>query len=87
MRAVFVIYIAAGVTLLFAVVGTLADVGHAYATHHAMAALSPTGDDLDKLRAVRKRALNSAAESFVLAWLQGAILVSARKLNRQRGSV
>jgi hypothetical protein len=83
LRAIVVIYIAAGLTLLFAVMGTLADAGHAYMAHHAIATLTPAGDELERMRGVRRHDLESAAESFSLALLQGGIIVSARKLGKQ----
>jgi hypothetical protein len=83
MRAIFIIYIAAGLTLFFAVLNTVAGAGQAYMTHRAMAMLNPTGDDLDRMQAVQNAHLDSAEENFALALLQGAIIIYARKLSQQ----
>jgi hypothetical protein len=83
MKAIFVIYIAAGLTLFFAVLNMVAGAGQAYTIHRAMAMLHPTGDDLDRMQAVENAHLDSAEENFALAVLQGAIIIYARKLSKQ----
>ncbi|MGD0350164.1 MAG: hypothetical protein ABSB84_07605 [Verrucomicrobiota bacterium] len=83
MRPIFVIYLAAGITLLFAVLNTAAYAGYAYVTHHAIAILKPEGDDLSKMQAVQSQDLDLAAEGCVLALLQTGIIISARKLKKQ----
>ncbi len=83
MRAIFVIYLAAGLVLFFAVVSMVTDVGYAYVTHHTIAMLNPTGDDLDRMRGAISEDLDSASENFVLALLQSIIIFYARKLNKQ----
>jgi hypothetical protein len=83
MRHIFIIYVAAGVTLLFAGVSVATNIGSAYMTQHAIATLKPTGDDLVRMQSYQSSSLDSAAESFVLVLLQTAIIVYARKISRQ----
>jgi hypothetical protein len=83
MRPIFIIYVAAGLTLLFAVVSVATNVGSAYMTQHAIAMLKPTGDDLARMQSYESASLDSAAESFVLTLLQTAIIIYARKISRQ----
>jgi hypothetical protein len=83
MRPVFVIYLAAGLTLFFAVLNSAAYVGNAYVTHYAIVSLNPEGDDLGRMLAVQDHDLELAAEVFSLALLQAGIIFSARKLSTQ----
>ncbi|MGH7953607.1 MAG: hypothetical protein ACREFE_17055 [Limisphaerales bacterium] len=83
MRPIFIIYVAAGLTLLFAVVSVATSVGSAYLDHHVIASLKPTGDDLVRMQSYQSASLDSAAQSFVLVLLQTAIIVYARKISRQ----
>jgi hypothetical protein len=83
MRPIFVIYVAAGLVLFFAVVSMATDIGYAYLTHHTISILNPTGDDLERMQRVISEDLDSAAETFVLAVLQSIIIIYARKLNKQ----
>lgn len=83
MRPIFIIYVAAGLTLLFAVVSVVTNVGSAYMTQHAIASLKLTGDDLVRMQSYQSANLDNAAESFVLVLLQAAVIVYARKISRQ----
>lgn len=83
MRPIFIIYVAAGLTLLFAVVSVVTNVGSAYMTQHAIALLKPAGDDLARMQSYQNANLDSAAESFVLTLLQIVIIIYARKISRQ----
>jgi hypothetical protein len=83
MRPIFIIYLAAGITLFFAGLDSVAYVGHAYVTHHAIVILKPVGDDLVKMQAVQNQDLDSAAKEFVLALLQTGIIISARRFQKQ----
>ncbi len=82
MRPIFFIYLAAGVTLFFAVLNVAAYVGHAYFTHNFIVSLKVKGDDLDRIRAVQDQDLELASEAFGLTLLQTGIIISARKLNK-----
>jgi hypothetical protein len=92
MRAIFVIYIAAGITLFFAVLSTVSGIGNAYKAHRGIVIVNSTGYfnstnstdfTLGRMQSVQNDFLDTAAESFTLALLQGAIIVYARKLGNQ----
>ena len=83
MRPIFVIYLAAGLTLFFAALNSAAYVGNAYVTHYAIVSLKTEGDDLDKMQAFQGQQLDLAAETFCLALLQAGIIFSTRKLSKQ----
>jgi hypothetical protein len=82
MRPIFVIYLAAGVTLFFAVMNFAASVGYACVTHHAIVLLKPTGDDLDNMQAAQSHYLELAAEWFTLVFTQAVIIISARRFQK-----
>jgi hypothetical protein len=84
MRPIFIIYLAAGITLFFAAIDSAAFLGHAYMTNHAIMALKLEGDDLAKMQAAQGQELNSAAEGFVVALLQAAILISAWRFQKRQ---
>jgi hypothetical protein len=83
MRPVFIIYIAAGITFLFALLNGVASCGQAYVAQHSIIALKLQGDELEKATAAREGYLDSAAAAFVLALFQSVILIFAKKLSRQ----
>jgi hypothetical protein len=87
MRAIFAVNVAAGITLLFAVLSMIAASGNAYMTHRAITMLNPTGDDLDKMKSFQNEHLDTAAESFAVTLLQGTIIIYARKLNKQSKTI
>ena len=83
MRLSFTIYLAAGLTLAFALAYACAHGYHAYATHHAIAALNPDGDDLVRFRRYLEDDYETVGWSLLLVALQATIIVCARKIKRQ----
>jgi hypothetical protein len=83
MRPHFTIYLAAGLSLFFAVLSVASHIGEAITTQYAIRMLQPSGDDLARLQAACSDHYSSATESLVLAGLQGVIIVYTRKLKRQ----
>jgi ABC-type siderophore export system fused ATPase/permease subunit len=83
MRPIFIIYLFAGITLFFAIVSTLTNIGYTLVTHHAIATLNLTGDDLDRMRRAISEDLESTAATFVPALFQSTIIIFARKLSKQ----
>jgi hypothetical protein len=55
----------------------------AYMTHHAISLLNLTGDDLNKMEGIQNAYMDTAAESFALAVMQGIIVICARKIRKQ----
>lgn len=83
MRPIFAIYLAAGLTLVFGLVYACAHGYHAYATHYAIAALNPVGDDLVRFRGYLQDDYETVGWSLALVALQTTIIFCARKLKRQ----
>jgi hypothetical protein len=83
MRPIFVIYVAAGLVLFFAVLGMVTDIGYACFAHRTISMLNLTGDDLERAQRAISEDLDSAAETFALALLQGVIIFYARKISKQ----
>ena len=83
MRPSFTIYLAAGLTLAFALVYACAHGYHAYATHHAIAILNPVGDDLVRFRGYIQDDYETVGWSLMLVAVQATIIFCARKLKRQ----
>jgi hypothetical protein len=83
MRPHFIVYLAAGIVLFFAVLSIVTHVCEANTIQHVIQTLQPVGDDLARLQAARSDHYDSAAASFMLAGLQGLIIVCTRKLKRQ----
>jgi hypothetical protein len=82
MSPIFIIYLAASISLFFAILDCAAYSGHAYLAYHAIEVLKPEGGDLTKMQEVQNQDLDSAAEWFVLALLQTTILLSTRKFQK-----
>lgn len=82
MRPIFIIYLAAGFSLFFAVIDCAAYSSDAYLAYHAIVVLKPEGGDLTKMQAIQSQDLDSAADWFVLALLQTTILLSTRKCQK-----
>jgi hypothetical protein len=83
MRLHFAIYLAAGLTLFFAVLSVCAHFGEAFVTQNAIRTLQPVGDDLSAMLSVRSEHYRSAIQALLLAGLQGMILFCAWKWRRQ----
>ena len=80
MRPLFAIYVAAGLTLAFALADASLHAYHVYVTRYAIAALNPVGDDLARFRAYVRDDNETVAWSLALVGVQAAIIVYARKL-------
>jgi hypothetical protein len=85
MRPHFAIYLAAGLTLFFAVLLAFTHIGEAYYLRRAANMLQLTGDDLARNEAVRDNHFGSAAETLTLAGIQGVIIFYTWKWRKQKG--
>ena len=83
MRPIFAIYLAAGLTLAFALAVASMHAYHAYATRYAIASLEPVGDDLVRLRGYAHHDYETVGWSLALVAVQATIIGCARKLKRQ----
>jgi hypothetical protein len=70
MRPHFVIYLAAGLTLFFAVILIFTHIGDAYNPRRAANKVQLTGDDLARYEAARKNDFDSTAETLTLTGIQ-----------------
>jgi hypothetical protein len=82
MRPIFAIYLAAGLTLAFALAVASAHAYHAYATRNAIALLEPVGDDLVRLRRYARNDYETMGWSLTLAAVQATIIGCAWKIKR-----
>ncbi|MBI5388346.1 MAG: hypothetical protein HZA90_27085 [Verrucomicrobia bacterium] len=82
MRPHFAIYLAAGVTLLLAVVSMIGGFGQALAMLQFIKNLRPTGHDLETFNAMVTEFCWEGMGGLLLAVLQGGILFYARKLHK-----
>lgn len=86
MRPIFIIYLAAGITLFFAVINSASYLGRAYMTDHAIVSLKLDSDDLARMQAAQSEEFDSASAGFVIAVLQIAILISTRRFQKREGA-
>jgi hypothetical protein len=83
MRPILIIYLAAGLTLAFALAVASTHAYHAHATGYAIATLNPVGDDLARFRAYLANDYETVGWSLALVAVQATVIVCARKLKRQ----
>lgn len=87
MRRIFIIYLAASLTLLFAGANVVANLSAAHLTKKVIITLKPTGDDLERMQSYYRNSLSLAAQSSVVVIFQLAIIFCAGSINKQRGAV
>ena len=83
MRPIFAIYLAAGLTLTFALAVACGHAYHAYVTRYAIATLKPVGDDLVRFHGFLQDDYETVGWSLALVGVQAIVIVCARKLQRQ----
>jgi len=83
MRPIFGIYLAAALTLVFALVVASTHGYHAYATQQAIATLNPVGADLARFHEYLQDDYETVGWSLTLVAVQATIIMCARKLKRE----
>jgi glucan phosphoethanolaminetransferase (alkaline phosphatase superfamily) len=86
MKPIRIICIAAGVTLVFAIVSLLMNGWSVYMLQHMIATMKQTGDDVETMRSYQRSALTSAAWCFVILLCQVAIIFYARRIDTKSHS-
>lgn len=85
MRPIFAIYLAAGLTLVFALWFGVSDGYRAYAARESIAILQPEQKDLIRMQRVMRDSFESSCWLLGLSVLQAIVLISAKRLNKAMG--
>ena len=78
------IYLVAGLTLLYVMLGVIVDCGKGYEGRHTIRTLELTGDELFRAELIQSDHWSSALEGLVLMGTQVVIVLCTRKLIREQ---